>query len=66
MGRGGASLAGKTHKLRDAPQTKQPHLLSSSDLFCSSIFFGGDLKVKLQHPRNIEEWLMAPESLSAC
>jgi hypothetical protein len=41
MGRGGASIAGKSHKLRDAPITRPPHLLSSSDLFCSSNFSGG-------------------------
>ena len=33
MGRGGASIAGKTSKLLDAPRTRPPHLLSSSVLF---------------------------------
>lgn len=41
MGRGEASIAGKTPKLLDDPRTRPPHLLSSSVLFCSAIFYGG-------------------------
>ena len=35
MGREGASIAGMTHKLHDAPQPRPPHLLSSSVLLAS-------------------------------
>jgi hypothetical protein len=38
MGRGGASHAGKSHKLRDAPQTEPPHLLPSSVLLCIGLY----------------------------
>lgn len=37
IGRGGASIAGKTPNLHDAPQTRPPYLLSCCVLFCSWI-----------------------------
>lgn len=52
MGRGGASKAEKTSKLLDAPQTRPPHLLSRSVLFCC--LYSGRRRTSRTHPPNAD------------